>query len=219
MRRACAIAVVVGALAGTVGPASAEPSDGSFALEGAFGIGAVTHGRSFAAFELIERIHIGYRLPWGLQGGLAINHAGALGGDVDHSAELILFGPEVRYHPFGDACVDPWLGFTAGFGNLDEEGDSPWRREKWSGGAFQATVGVLFAVTQQMAVGAWAGASFGLWEQTCILDNPYQLEHCIGHGGPRMFAVGASVAPRFAPPPPPSAEPAPPAETGPRARR
>lgn len=182
-------------------PAAAETPDGTLALEGAFGIGAVTHGGSFAAFDLVQRLHIGYRLPFGVQLGLGIQHAGALGGDVDHSAELIFLGPEARYHPFGDACVDPWIGFAAGFGNLDEEGDSPFRREAWSGGAFQATVGVLFAVTQEMAVGAWAGASFGLWEQTCLMNDPYQFGTCVGHETARVFALGASIAPRFAAPP------------------
>jgi hypothetical protein len=196
-------AVVLGGLLAAAGAARAEPPSESFAIEGGAGLGVVTHGRTFAAFELVERIHLGYRHSTGLQVGLALQHAGALAGDADHSAELFFLGAEARYHPFADACVDPWLGFAAGFGTLDEEGDSPVRREQWNGPTFQLTLGVLFAVTHQLAVGAWAGVTFGLWEQTCVLSNPYQLEHCIGHGSPRIYGLGVSLAPRFTAPQPP----------------
>lgn len=196
------------ALLAAASPARAEPVSDSFAIEGALGVAAVTHGRTFAAFELVERVHLGYRHATGLQVGLALQHAGALAGDVDHSAELFFIGGEARYHPFGDACVDPWLGLTAGFGTLDEEGDSPFRREQWNGPAFQLTLGVLFAVTHQLAIGVWAGATVGIWEQTCLLSNPYQLEHCIGHASPRLYGLGVSFAPRFtAPQPPPEPTP------------
>lgn len=200
--------LVLAGLLAVAGPVSAEPARDSFAIEGAAGLAAITHGRTFAAFELVERIHLGYRHSTGLQVGLALQHAGALAGDVDHSAELFFIGAEARYHPLADACVDPWLGLTAGFGTLDEEGDSPFRREQWNGPAFQLTLGVLFAVTHQLAIGVWAGATLGIWEQTCLLSNPYQLEHCIAHQSPRLYGLGVSFAPRFTAPQPPT-EPAP----------
>jgi hypothetical protein len=201
--RVLAVLAVLGAhgLAGAEErPEASGGDDLRFALEGALGIGAVAHDRTFAAFELVQRVHIGFRLPWGLQGGLAMQHAGALGGDVDDSAELFFLGPEVRFHPLPDHCVDPWLGIAGGIGILDEENDSPYRRESWNGGVLQVTAGVLFAVSERIAIGGWAGATFGLWEQNCILAYPYQLEHCMGHESAIVYGLGASIAPRFAPP-------------------
>ena len=190
-------AILVVALVSAAGSAAAEESSGMFAAEGTVGVGAVMHGGTFAAFDLVEHLHIGYRLPIGLQGGLSFHHGGALGGDQDHSAELFLIGAELRYHPFADHCVDPWLGFGIGFGGLHEEGSGPWRREQWNGSSLLLNLGVLFRVTRDLALGGWVGTTLGLWTQDCVLNDPYQLEHCIVHRDARVVSIGVSVAPRF----------------------
>lgn len=187
---------IAAALALTPRFAAAEELSGHLTIEGALGLGAVTHGRTFAAWSLVERVHVGYRVPIGLQGGLSLMHGGALFGDEDDGAELFFIGPEARYHPFGERCVDPWLGVAFGFGSLDEQGSSPWRREKWSGASFLVQAGALFRVTRTIALGAWIGTTLGLWEQSCMLSDPYQLEHCVAHRDARVMSIGMSIAPR-----------------------
>ena len=128
-------AILVLALVGSSAVAAAEPRTAPIAVEGAVGVGVVTHGRQFAAFDLVQHLHVGYRLPMGLQLGVSFHHGGAIGGDVDHSAALYFLGAEARYHPFPDRVVDPSIGLAFGGAKLDEQGASPWRREQWSGAA------------------------------------------------------------------------------------